>query len=234
METPAQVILHVGYIEKMSNLIDDVADDLLDIDPGCRDHINDTELKDFSTSILNIGCRAFSIYGDLCTWEASIAEASRELNQAMRTVQHGKDHRQRGAIEIAKSINTCIKLDHDYLEQEVKQHGNYLTAEDHVITKGMEKREPWRKQMEQITKDLSNLVTMVNINNIPCTNIDIRALWNKINTLQDVLPTVIASIEEADRDQGLFSDQLTNPPPLKIPSYSGNRACRQKKKSFKN
>ena len=58
-------------------------------------------------------------------------------------------------------------------------------------------REPWRKLMKQITKDLSNLIAMVNNNNIPCTDVDI----NKINTLQDLLPTVIASVEEADREQ---------------------------------
>ena len=77
-----------------------------------------------------------------------------------------------------------------------------------MITKGIKMREPWRKLMKQITKDLSNLIAMVNNNNIPCTDVDI----NKINTLQDLLPTVIASIEEADRGQGLFSDQPTNQP----------------------
>ena len=46
----------------MCNLTYDVADDLLDIDPGCRDHINDTELKNFSTSIINIGCRAYTLW----------------------------------------------------------------------------------------------------------------------------------------------------------------------------
>ena len=63
-----QVILHVGYIKRMSDLTYDVADDLLDIDPGCRDHINDTELKDLSTSMINIGRKASATYGDLCTW----------------------------------------------------------------------------------------------------------------------------------------------------------------------
>ena len=141
----AEILVHVEYLEQMSNLVDGVAEDLLDIDPGCRDHINDTELKDFSTSIINIGCRASTIYADLYTWNAPITKAGRGLHQAMETVQHGKDHRQRLATEIAKSIHTCIMLDHDYLKQEVIQHGNYLTAEDHLITKGMERRESWRK-----------------------------------------------------------------------------------------
>ena len=91
-----------------------------------------------------------------------------------------------------------------------------------MITKGMEMREEWREQMEQITKDLSDLITTIYSNSIPFTEVNIIALENKVNILQDLLPTVIASIEEADREQGLFSDQPTNPHPLKIPSYSGN------------
>ena len=75
--------------------------------------------------------------------------------------------------------------------------------------------------MEQNTKSISNLIATVNNNNISCTDVDISPLRDKIYTLQDLLPTIIASIEEADREQGLFSDQPTNPHPLKIPSYSG-------------
>ena len=45
-----------------------------------------------------------------------------------------------------------------------------------MITKGMEMREPWRKQMEQITKDISNLVPMVNNDNIPRTDIGVSTL----------------------------------------------------------
>ena len=73
-------------------------------------------------------------------------------------MQDEKVHRQKKATERAKSIHTNIELDYDALKQEVTQHGNYLTAEDHVITKGMKMREPWRKQMEQITKDLFDLI----------------------------------------------------------------------------
>ena len=112
-------------------------------------------------------------------------------------------------------------MDYDALEQEVTQYGNYLTAEDHVITKGMKMREPWREQTGQITKDLSDLIATVNNNNIHCSDVDISALGNEINTLQDLLQTIITSIEEADGEQGLFSDQPTNPYPLKTPNYSG-------------
>ena len=158
-QSPAQIILHVGYIERMSELARKVADDLLDIDPTCRDHINGTELKEFSTSMINIGRKASAIYGNLCTWEASITRACLALNQAMRSIQHGMDHRKEGAVELAKADHTCITMDYDYLKQEVTQYGSYLTSEDHVITKGMEMREEWRNQKENITRDLYNLIT---------------------------------------------------------------------------
>ena len=140
---------------------------------------------------------------------------------SLTIIQNEKNLRQKKATETAKSIHTHIKMDYNALEQEITKHGNYLTAEDHEITKGMEKREPWREQMEQITKSLSDLIATVINNSISRTDVDIRALGDKIYTLQDLLPTIIASIEEADREQGLFSDQPTNPHPLKIPSYSG-------------
>ena len=95
-------------------------------------------------------------------------------------IQDEKNFRQKKEKETAKSIHTNIKLDYDALEQEITKHGNYLTAEDHVITKGMKKREPWRKQMEQITKSLSDLIATVN-NNI--SDVNIRALGDKIYTL---------------------------------------------------
>ena len=72
---PSQITLQVEYLKRMSGLTYKVNNGLLDIDPVCRDHINDAELKDFSTSMINIGRRASTIYKDLCTREASIARA---------------------------------------------------------------------------------------------------------------------------------------------------------------
>ena len=60
----------------------EIADDLLDIEPTCSNHINDIELKDFSTYMINIGRKASAIYGELCTWEASISRASLALQKA--------------------------------------------------------------------------------------------------------------------------------------------------------
>ena len=39
-----------------------------------------------------------------------------------------------------------------------------------------------------------------------------NALENKVNTLQDLLPEIIKSIEEADREQHLFFDPLPEVP----------------------
>ena len=76
--------------------------------------------------------------------------------------------------------------------------------------------------MGHINKELSYLITTVNSNSIPHTDVDVSTLENKVNNLRHLLPEVIASIEEADREQCLFFDHPTNPHPLKIPSYSGN------------
>ena len=105
-----------------------------------------------------------------------------------------------------------ITKNHDCLEQEITQHGNYLTVERHVITQGMEKRKPWTEQMKQITKDLSNLSTMIYNNSIPYTNVNIGVLESMVSIIQDLLQTVIANIEEADREQRLFPDQPTTIP----------------------
>ena len=88
----------------------------------------------------------------------------------------------------------------------------------------MKMREPWKKQMKQITNNFSDLTALINTNDIACADIDMSTLGDKVNTLQDLIPTRIASIEEADRKQGLFSDRSTKPYQQQIPSYSGTRS----------
>ena len=72
--------------------------------------------------------------------------------------------------------------------------------------------------MKQLNKDLSKLVTMVNTNNIPCTDVNIKTLDFKVNTLQNL----ITSIEETGKDQDLPSNLQTNPHSLETPSFSDN------------
>ena len=71
---------------------------------------------------------------------------------------------------------------------------------------------------EEITR-LGNYVAVQD--HVACTDIDLSTLGGKIDALQDLIPTKIASIEEADRKQGLFSDRSTKPCPQQIPSYAG-------------
>ena len=66
-----------------------------------------------------------------------------------------------------------------------------------------------------------HLTTTITSHNIPCTDVDIWALEDTVNTLQTLIPEIIKTIEEADREQCLFFDLPTSPHPLKIPSYSG-------------
>ena len=157
--------MHVGYIKRMRGLLYGVAINLFNIRPSHRDHINDAELKDLNTSMIDIGHRASANYKGLCIWEDSITRANLELQTAIKAIQEEKDRRQLGATQIANCDHANITLDCNYLEEEITEHKNYLTAEDHVITKGMRMRKLWREQMEKITKDLSDIIATVNNNN---------------------------------------------------------------------
>ena len=75
--------------------------------------------------------------------------------------------------------------------------------------------------MSDISKDLNHLKFLINTHNIACTNVNIDTLEARVNNLREQITETIASIEEADREQGLFSDRPTKPCPMKIPSYSG-------------
>ena len=52
--------------------------------------------------------------------------------------------------------------------------------------------------MELITKALSLLITTVNSNNIPHTDVDVSTLESKVNTLRHLLPAVVTNKQEAD------------------------------------
>ena len=68
--------------------------------------------------------------------------------------------------------------------------------------------------MSNIFKDLNNLVALISIHNID-------TLVAKVNNLQQQLPEIITSIEDADREKGLFYDRPIKLCPMQIPSYSG-------------
>ena len=62
---PAPADTHVGYIIKMTNLTCAVAIELINQDPTSRDLINDMELRDFNTSMIDISQRASTAYTNM-------------------------------------------------------------------------------------------------------------------------------------------------------------------------
>ena len=92
-----------------------------------------------------------------------------------------------------------------------------MVVQDHIIIKGMKMRDPWKKQMKQIAKAFINLTALTNTNNILSPDLNLDRLKDNISNLQDLILTKIASIEEADRKQGLYSDRSAKPCPQKFP-----------------
>ena len=90
----AQLTLHVGYIERMKELAYGVATDLIYSELEHRSFINDAELNDLITSMIDIGHKASATYKGLCNWEASITRANLKLQTATKCVQKEKDIRQ--------------------------------------------------------------------------------------------------------------------------------------------
>ena len=82
-------------------------------------------------------------------------------------------------------------LDYDSLHQEVTEHKNYSTSEDHIITSGMEKREPWNKRMRQLLRDLSTFRALVNTHDSTCKDIDMSTLGDKLSCLQNSVSTTV-------------------------------------------
>ena len=111
----------------------------------------------------------------------------------------------REATEKAKAAYTNIEADYDTLKQEV--------------TQGMKLSEPWKKQAAQIAKELINLKALINTNSI--TYIDISALEDNLNNLQNMIPAKIKNIEDAHKKQGLYSDRLAKSCPSEIPTFGG-------------
>ena len=95
-----------------------------------------------------------------------------------------------------------------------------MTAEDHVIANGMKEREPWKEQMSNISEDLNHLKYLINTHDIARTDVDIDTLVAWVNNLRKQITEITTSIEEADEEQGIFSDQPIKLCPMQIPSYS--------------
>ena len=170
---------------------------LLDIESELWNDIEAPKLAAFKTSNTPVPLRASPSQNQTTTYT--------EANQAKQA------YRQKEAREKAKSRHKHIILDYDTLKEEVTRHGNYLTAQDHVIVNGMKMREPWKKQMKQICKDLSDLTVLINTNDIACTDIDMSTLGDKVNTVQYLIQTRFASIEEAERKKACSPTEPPSP-----------------------
>ena len=103
-----------------------------------------------------------------------------------------------GTTETAKCNYANLTLDHEYLLEEVMEHEDYLSAEDHVIIQGMKQREEWKEMMNKITRELLHLTSTITSHSIPSAIIEIHKIENKVNTLQALLLEKIKTIEMAD------------------------------------
>ena len=184
------------------------------------------EIRDFSTSMFDIIRRASTFYTNLSTQmnptdATKLLDANNTLQKAMQNIHRDSCLVKLGTTEMAKCNYTNLTLDHEYLLEEVIEHKDYLSAEDHIIIQGMRQRKEWKEMMNKITKDLMHLTTTTTNHNIPPEIVDIRTIENKVNNLQALLMAKIKTIEMADYEQCLFFDLPTNPYPLKIPTFSG-------------
>ena len=100
--------------------------DSLDIETNYKNNIETTELDIIRASITNIERRTSTTHIDLCTWRTSNTRARRQ--------------------EEAKSVYTHIESSYAALSQEITRHGDYLTAEDNVISEGLKMEKPWKEQ----------------------------------------------------------------------------------------
>ena len=102
--------------------------------------------------------------------------ANLKLQVATQDIQRDADHTKLGTTEMAKCNYANIILDHQHLLEKVTEHKDYLSVEDHIIIKGMEQREEWRKKMDQTVRELLHLTTTITSHNIPCGDVDMCAI----------------------------------------------------------
>ena len=108
MKTSDQIPLHVSYIKRMSCLTYKVNSDLLDIAQANNDHSNDTDLKNYGTSIIDTERKASALYKNMCTKEDSINSAHIGMLYARQAAHEGNNHRRQRAIMITQNDHANI------------------------------------------------------------------------------------------------------------------------------
>ena len=144
MKTSAQISLHVSYIRRMSSLTHKVNSELINTDQTGNNHINDTDLKNYGTSIIDIGRRASALYKNMCTKEESNDSAHIGMLYPRQAAPKGKDYRRQRAIGIEQRDHPSIDYDCKNLIKEVTRHKDYPTAENHDINKKATRRVNWK------------------------------------------------------------------------------------------
>ena len=122
MRTPVQKLLYAENIRRIKDMLLESNTDPMDIEDRYENDIDTTKICTLRASITNIERRTSTAHTDLCTWRASNTRARRQ--------------------EEAKSVFTHIESSYDALSQEITQYGDYLIAEDHVISKGLRMEKP--------------------------------------------------------------------------------------------
>ena len=83
----------------------------------------------------------------------------------------------------------------------------------------MKSRKPWKTQIAQLTKELTNLKALINTHSI--SDINISTLEDNIHNQQNKISAKIKNIEDADIKQGLYSDRIAKPCPAELPTFGG-------------
>ena len=141
------------------------------------------ELRDFSTSMIDISHRASTFYTNLGTRMdptqiVEILTANTKLQKATQDIQRDSNLMKLGTTETAKCNYANLTLDHEYLLEEVMEHEDYLSAEDHVIIQGMKQREEWKEKINKIARELLHLTTMITSHSMLSTIINIHTIEN--------------------------------------------------------
>ena len=97
----------------------------------------------------------------------------------------------------------------------------WTKAEDHVIVQGMKSRKDWREKQKSLAKKIIEIKSIVELNNLVELEEEVKDTKRLINNFSSFLETMIAEIELADVNQGLFSYRSAKTCPIKVPTYAG-------------
>ena len=117
----------------------------------------------------------------------------------------------------AKALYANTTRECNSLLQEVMEHDNYQTSEDHIIIDGMRNRKIWKSKAHKWTADLNIIKSKMHA----CDNdFNIKQLEDDINHLKTVISASTKDMEHADTNKYIFSERVPKPCPQEIPRTS--------------